>query len=433
MAVSEWFYRHGGRLYGPISIGDLQAAFALGFVASRDLVRERTTGEWHIAAAVCGPSSKTVAATAVAGKMTPVPVEPAKREREGFTLVELLVVIAIIATLIGLLLPAVQSAREAARRISCMNNLRQVGIAITAYTDGKKKFPIGLGFQGERTNCFSKTTDTNGRYYWTYLIMPFLDLGTLHSLLDPRTTQGHLLLGGVVSPEMTKVCQTTIGVFSCPSDEHVLCNTDNAWKWDRFTRSNYVACFSPHGFCIEPEANSACLRAHSMNGGQATTANPTVLAASPLTTRPGRAVFNVSGVDRTPAKVTDGLSKTVLGSEVISSGARGTSRYFDGRGTWWLDQGVMYSHYLPPNAPQNDPYNGDTIGETAESGKPGLVKTQTVPGGWAAVMNAARSYHPGGVNAVMCDGSVRFVEDSVASVVWTALGSMNGGEGRESD
>jgi len=149
--------------------------------------------------------------------------------------------------------------------------------------------------------------------------------------------------------------------------------------------------------------------------------------------RPGRAVFNVSGVDRTPAKVTDGLSKTVLGSEVISSGARGTSRYFDGRGTWWLDQGVMYSHYLPPNAPQNDPYSGDAIGEMAESGKPGLVKTQTVPGGWAAVMNAARSYHPGGVNAIMCDGSVRFVEDSVASVVWTALGSMDGGEGRESD
>jgi prepilin-type N-terminal cleavage/methylation domain-containing protein/prepilin-type processing-associated H-X9-DG protein len=359
------------------------------------------------------------------------PTDVSVRVRHAFTLVELLVVIAIIATLIGLLLPAVQGAREAARSVSCKNNLRQVGIAVTAYADGKKKFPIGIGFQGERTNCAVQAVDTNGRYYWTYLIMPYLDLGTVSARIDPRTSQGHLLLGDTVAPEMTKICQTSIAVYSCPSDEHVLSSTDNAWKWDRFTRSNYVGCFSPHGFCVEPEANAACLRMHGMNGGQSTTANPTVLSSAPFTSQAGRSVFNVFGVDRTPAKVKDGFSKTVLASEVISSGAGGTPRYYDGRGTWWLDQGVMYSHYLTPNAPQNDPYNGDNIGETAEPKKPGLAMTQTVAGGWPAIMNAARSYHPGGVNAVLCDGSVRFIEDMISSSVWTALGSMDGNEASE--
>jgi prepilin-type N-terminal cleavage/methylation domain-containing protein/prepilin-type processing-associated H-X9-DG protein len=432
---SDWLYRHEGRVYGPVSLQDLRAALVLGFLRPDDLVRERIMSDWQ-AASVVRPIStaylsdeedrRRLLQEITAGGVS-------KSPRSGFTLVELLVVIAIIATLIGMLLPAVQSAREAARSVACKNNLRQVGIAVAAYTDGKKKFPTGLGFQGERTNCSLKTIDTNGRYYWTYLIMPYLDLGNLHALLDPRTYLGHLLLGDVIAPEMTKVCQTTIGVYACPSDEHVLLTIDNAWKWNSFTRSNYVGCFSPHGFCIETEANVACLQMHSMNGGQSTTANPTVPTSSPLTTKPGRSVFNVFGMDRTPAKVRDGLSKTVLASEVISSGGGGTSRYLDGRGTWWLDQGVMYSHYLPPNAPQNDPYNGDNIGETAESRKPGLVMTQTVPGGWPAVMNAARSYHPGGVNAVLCDGSVRVVEDMISSNVWTAFGSMDGGEVSESN
>jgi prepilin-type N-terminal cleavage/methylation domain-containing protein/prepilin-type processing-associated H-X9-DG protein len=345
--------------------------------------------------------------------------------KTGFTLVELLVVIAIIATLIGMLLPAVQSAREAARSISCKNNLRQVGIATLAHTDAKKKFPTGLGFQEEGTGCVPHTS--RGRYYWTYRIMPFLELGNLAELIDPRTSQGHWLENGGSVPETTRACQTSIGVFSCPSDAHVLFS-GGQFSWVLFTRSNYVGCFSPHGFCIEPEAMRSCLSAHMMNGGQATTANPTVLSATPLTTKPGRAVFNVTGRDRRPATVIDGLSKTVMASEVISSGAAGSAQICDGRGTWWMDQGVMYSHYLTPNAPQNDPYHGFNVGEMLPSGKAGLVAVQSYPGGYPAIMNAARSSHPGGVNVVMCDGSVRFIEDMVSSIVWTAIGSMDGGE-----
>lgn len=258
--------------------------------------------------------------------------------------------------------------------------------------------------------------------------MPFLELTEVQALIDPRTYLGHMFLGGEIDANSTTACQTLPIAYKCPSDFHIPCTTSNDWKWDRFTRSNYVACFSPHGFCIEPEANVPCLIVNSMNGGQKTTANPTVISESPLRTKQGRSIFNVSGVERKPAKVTDGLSKTVMVSEVISSGGLLASTYFDGRGTWWLDQGVMYSHYLTPNTPQNDPYHGDNIGEVLDSGKPGLPNTQTAPGGWPAVMNAARSNHPGGVNAVMGDGSVRFVEDNIASVIWSALGSMDGGD-----
>jgi prepilin-type N-terminal cleavage/methylation domain-containing protein/prepilin-type processing-associated H-X9-DG protein len=418
--TDEWFYQHSGRVYGPVSLRELRTAIWLRFALSTDLVRHRVNSGW-------------AAAEAFAELRTPLQREGDEdmtnnARKTGFTIVELLVVIAIIGTLVGLLLPAVQSAREAARSVSCRNNLRQIGVAVASFVDGKRQFPIGLGFQGEKTNCSPKTVETGGRYYWTYLIMPFLELNTLYSRIDRRTSQGHLLLGDVVAPEMTKVCQTSIGSYSCPSDNHVLLSTNNAWQWDNFTRSNYVGCFSPHGFCVEPEANRGCLIESGMNGGQSTTANPTVLSESPFTTRPGRAIFNVSGVTRKPKNVTDGFSKTVLASEVISSGGGGTPQLCDGRGTWWLDQGVMYSHYLTPNAPQNDPYHGSSIGEIAESRKSGLVDAQTVAGGWPAVMNAARSFHRGGVNVVMCDGSVRFVEDMVSSNVWTAVGSMDGGE-----
>jgi len=100
----------------------------------------------------------------------------------------------------------------------------------------------------------------------------------------------------------------------------------------------------------------------------------------------------------------------------------------DARGTWWGEQGVSFSHYLTPNSPQNDPYHGGTIGEKIPSGVPGLPDTVAVPGGWPALMMAARSRHQGGVMATYADGSVRFVNDAIASGVWTALGSMDGAE-----
>ena len=131
----------------------------------------------------------------------------------------------------------------------------------------------------------------------------------------------------------------------------------------------------------------------------------------------------------------DGLSRTVMISEHIASAMNYSANLTagDARGTWWGEQGVSFSHYLTPNSPQNDPYHGDTIGEQIPSGVPGLPNTVNIAGGWPALMMAARSRHPSGVNATFADGSVRFVTDMVDSSVWTALGSMNGAENAQVD
>lgn len=422
MVVSEWFYRHGGSLYGPVSLGDLQAAFALGFVGSRDLVRERITREWQIAAVICGTSANEGGADTSFKEKAPIVIKQLQPERPGFTLVELLVVIAIIATLIGLLLPAVQSAREAARRISCMNNQKQVGLAIHGYHDANRVFPTGAGFTKENNGCAPGT----GRYLWTFRVMPYLELSNLADMISPGSWNG----GGANQGDggaTVRAFQTLIPALQCPSDSHDSETIRGGFTWLDYTRSNYVGCFSPHGFQVEPEANERYLINHSMNGGQKTTANPSVISNSPFTTRPGRAIFNFFGASRSIAKVTDGTSRTVMLSEVVS-GSDLSDQTADYRGTWWLDQGVGYSHWRTPNNPQHDRM-GDAPG-TADynSTKPGLPPIRTGPGGWGGWMTAARSRHPGGVVAANADGSVRFVDEMIASDVWTALGSMNGFE-----
>ena len=335
-----------------------------------------------------------------------------RTRRKAFTLVELLVVIAIIGILIGMLLPAVQQVRAAARRTACSNNLKQIGLATHNYESSHQQFPIGIDFNRSNDDC---SVRANGRKYWTYDVLSFAEQENIADMINP--TQWFTMAGSV-DASSKRAFQANVEMFLCPSDTHELLNRKAPWIWDDFTRTNYAACFSPHGFAIEPEASLACLMQDGMNGGQSTTANPTVISTSPLRTLPGRSLFNVYGVTRDFSSVVDGTSNTVAVSEMISG--EGES---DLRGIWYGDQGVMYSHYRPPNSPQFDPWHGSLV-----STKAYLPSLQAVPGGWGALMPGARSNHPGGLLTLYVDGSVHFVTENVASEVWTALGSMDGGE-----
>jgi prepilin-type N-terminal cleavage/methylation domain-containing protein len=171
-----WFYRHDGQIHGPVTTEELRSAIALQFARPSDLVCRTSLSAWTPATAF--PEFRRASDARGQPRETPC---PPRVTRFAFTLVELLVVIAIIATLIGLLLPAVQGAREAARRISCANNLRQQGLALLTYHDTRKHFPVGSG-SGKQP--LWNTTGIN----WRLAIFPFIELDSVYTRLEFGTS-----------------------------------------------------------------------------------------------------------------------------------------------------------------------------------------------------------------------------------------------------
>lgn len=316
--------------------------------------------------------------------------------RHGFTLIELLVVIAIIAILIGLLLPAVQKVREAANRTKCMNNLKQIVLATHNYHDAFETFPMGM-----------RTTGTPAYYYqptifWPQAIMPYLEQDNLYRLHD--FTVGVSTPAWFVNNAVAH--RTVVKGYQCPSDAvGFFANSPVDPLIVNWTRSSYAACFSADGTWMEPKVSNLW---DDCNNDAAL--NPSVLSGK-------RALYNIN-VKRAIRDVTDGTSHTVAFAEIIS-GPDGTP---DLRGYWWGYFGAQYSHKGQPNTPLNDRMYSNCV--NTKTGAP----CDTTSPCWTTVELAARSYHNGGVNAALADGSVRFVVNRVAPVVWIGLGSINGGE-----
>ena len=159
--------------------------------------------------------------------------------RRGFTLIELLVVIAIIAVLIALLLPAVQAAREAARRAQCINNLKQIGLAMHNYHSINDAFPSG-------ELCDQKVSAA--RTFWTAFILPYLELGTLGNAYNYSMSVNTAISGGTAfGPTNSTVTQAAIRRTSVPSDTGGTM-ARGVYFW---ARSNYVAAYSPDGVMVE--------------------------------------------------------------------------------------------------------------------------------------------------------------------------------------
>jgi prepilin-type N-terminal cleavage/methylation domain-containing protein/prepilin-type processing-associated H-X9-DG protein len=309
--------------------------------------------------------------------------------RAAFTLVELLVVIAIVAILLALLLPAVQRVREAANRIRCASNLRQVVLACLAYHDAQRVFPAGVQSDPEPFQWFT-TTFRN----WAMLLLPHLEQDALASSIDPTALAGQPAWYANNGPAF----RTRVTTYECPSDTQGVYNAVPVEAIPDWVRSNVVACFSAQGGNMAPEANvalSGCTR----------------LPSPP-------ALFNVN-VRHAASDITDGLSNTIAFSELIA----GPDQTADTRGTWWGFHGIYYTHRTGPNAPQADLIWAN--GTWCVPSKSPCV--YAVPDVCQQVI-AARSRHPGGVNAALADGSVRFVADSIATTVWQDLASINGGE-----
>jgi prepilin-type N-terminal cleavage/methylation domain-containing protein len=168
------------------------------------------------------------------------------RFRSGFTLVELLVVIAIIGILIALLLPAVQAAREAARRSQCSNNLKQIGLALHNYHDTYKALPAGYIRQKGSNN------DRYANWSWGSALLPFLEQQALYDQIDPTKNQLHIIIG---NKPLRDLMQLPNAAFRCPSDTgpdtvndagNVRKMKDNGGTMRHLATSNYVAVNRTH-------------------------------------------------------------------------------------------------------------------------------------------------------------------------------------------
>jgi len=303
--------------------------------------------------------------------------------RRAFTLVELLVVIAIIGILVALLLPAIQAAREAARRAQCLNNLKQLGIAIHSHHDQKKFFPPGFFWPKPAAPPCDSTAHTKGsESTWIAHLLPFMEQNALYDAAD--WTRGFGLAPGINGP----ICGTPLPTMLCPSGPHA--QQLGLW-YNGYARGSYMA-NNGIGPMVESCSDSSPLPA----------------------TRVGGAFYVNSTL--TFADFRDGTSQTALVSET-----RVVTENADQRGVMHYPEGPFYHHNYTPN-----------------SLIPDQVRTAACPGGgvnipespcvgaysaWRprAVLMTARSYHPGGVNLLLGDASSRFVAETIDLALWQAL------------
>jgi prepilin-type N-terminal cleavage/methylation domain-containing protein/prepilin-type processing-associated H-X9-DG protein len=318
----------------------------------------------------------------------------------GFTLVELLVVIAIIGILVALLLPAVQSAREAGRRVSCANNLKQLGLALNVYESTFTCFPTGTYWSicPAMNGCNAGPNgQCNGRNGWHMFILPYVEQGNLLASMNLQPGTGSVSISSINSAAFQQV----IPVFLCPSDNAPVVPSSN------WTRLNYVGCFSadPTGYLVDQEAYPT-----RYNYDQGPLSNPSKV----------HALFNWN-IYRRAGHIKDGLSNTVALSEVI-----GVTDI--GRGVWWHEWGWQYSHARSPNSS-----TPDSVWGAVTSGPWSYCDTTAVDApctgssnAWSQEVFAARSRHPGGINVCLIDGSVRFVANQIDLPLWQGLGSIDG-------
>jgi prepilin-type N-terminal cleavage/methylation domain-containing protein/prepilin-type processing-associated H-X9-DG protein len=316
--------------------------------------------------------------------------------RRGFTLIELLVVIAIIAVLIALLLPAVQAARAAARRTQCVNNLKQLGLAMHNYNNTIGSFPVGV--MGARTpTAYQYGTTANARRTWAWLILPYMEQNTMFQAIN------YSLGFNDAKHSNDTALKALISLYTCPSDPAEASIDGGSYA---VYKGNYMVNWG----------NSTYFQSWGSATYNPYTGPVNTLGSVPFLGAPF-SMNNSYGIQN----ITDGTSNTLLMSEVRVGvyGPGGTPA--DHRGDVFNDDYncSMFMAYTTPNSPIFDQVSGYCY-------YPYLLNppcTSSQP-----PFNAARSVHTGGVNALMADGSVRFAKDSVNLAVWRSLSTTQGGE-----
>ncbi len=305
--------------------------------------------------------------------------------RRGFTLVELLVVIAIIGILVALLLPAVQAAREAARRMQCANNLKQMGLACLNYESGNKLFPTGevhggswnAGYTAGSGGSPPNHCEWDGQIgIWSNLIFPQLELQAAYDRLDFKIRKQYN------SAANREIMQLPLSVYFCPSDPYRGLTTDWGSSQNKSRIQHY------YGVSGDDEGSNTAHDDGSITYGHCNKHNGLF--------------YNDSEVGMGDIK--DGTSNTAMICE-----------------TW----GRSYPNHVVPNpVPTGMPSGESSRGMNLHN----VVYFNYTPNSNRTNPWKANSFHQGGVYSVFCDGSVHFLSDSIELATFRALATIKNGE-----
>jgi prepilin-type N-terminal cleavage/methylation domain-containing protein/prepilin-type processing-associated H-X9-DG protein len=319
-------------------------------------------------------------------------------KKSGFTLIELLVVITIIGILVALLLPAVQAAREAARQIQCGNKLKQIGLALHNFETQQGNFPPGTMLGNQEWVCY------------LHFLLPYLEeTSYFDALHGPRFDLPNPWAGGEVSWPQSVFGQP-LPTLLCPSDTmggEVSDYIEGEWWSARLAKTNYLGIFSgrkdgDNWFVTYPKEE--------------------------------KAAFSCSGFGKVPikgtrlAEIKDGTSNTIAIAEYL----RGVNAY-DSRTvftTWRAGSQFLYVT-LTPNSRTPDHRLDHIMFCPSPDGKPynnPEFNLPCTPSNGSGDYASPRSRHPDGIQTVFCDGSVRFIQDSIELTVWQSLGWIADGK-----
>ncbi|MCY2935857.1 MAG: DUF1559 domain-containing protein [Planctomycetota bacterium] len=352
----------------------------------------------------------------------------------GFTLIELLVVIAIIAVLISLLLPAVQSAREAARRAQCINNMKQIGLALHNYLSTFDTFPVCIA--DEAKGDIWGADGGNNLLAWRALILPQMEQSTIYNALNTSRSMSN-------RGDQWTAYMAVGSAWICPSDDNlngvspgfrgvsgpwgnygnggVPVNPQTGAAESKIPVSNYQGSFGDN-YCVGPLSSPQPPWETPGNGnpvpGQPRigfhgfwgTSFDNAFNATGGTLRGIFAYRNRNIPTATLASITDGTSMTVIIGEAIPAQTADSN--------FWNHNGCTFGTSMPINwATDRAPTDGSNPWGIAD------YKNR-----FSYASKGAKSKHPGGANIGFGDGSVRFLKNTISLPIWCALGSRNGGE-----
>ena len=315
------------------------------------------------------------------------------RRCRGFTLIELLVVITIIGILIALLLPAVQSAREAARSMQCQNNIKQLGLAMQLYHETCNSLPAG-GY-----GCCWGT--------WLVAILPYVEQKAAFDMWeDSYKWDVGGQSGRYYSPRNQKVIAHWFTFMLCPTDPRSEGAPNSEVIASKF---NYGVNYGNTGFRTGRGDGEEVIVVKQVNYGDVVF---------------GGAPFSFAGWTDIPTEyvrlgeITDGSSHTLMFGEFISG-----KMPHDLRGYTWWGYASGFTTYLPPNTSMPDVGVGGAWCIDLDPPCTPKWNPYTNP-----IMLASRSRHPGGIHVGFCDNSVHFISDNIDLYIWRALGTTRGGE-----